>query len=104
MAADPSWLSGRAGAWRIRIVAQPGARRTELVGEHDGCLKLRVAAPPVDGRANEEIARFLAERLGVPRRALVMIGGAGSRRKLFGLDAPLDAAVLAARLYQGLRP
>jgi len=65
---------------------------------------LRVAAPPVDGRANEEIARFLAERLGVPRRALVMIGGAGGRRKLFGLDAALDAAVLAARLYQGLRP
>lgn len=75
-----------------------------MVGEHDGCLKLRVAAPPVDGRANEEIVRFLAERLGVARRSVTLLGGAGSRRKLFAVEAPLAAAVLVQRLHHGARP
>lgn len=75
-----------------------------MVGEYAGCLKLRVAAPPVDGRANEEIARFLAERLGVARRSVKLLGGAAGRRKLFAVEAPLDAALLAQRLHHGACP
>lgn len=97
----PSWLGGAPGGWRIRVAAQPGAARTEIVGEHDGCLKLRVGAPPVDGRANDEIARFLAARLDLPKRAVRLVAGAGARRKLFEADAAIDAASLCARLYQG---
>jgi uncharacterized protein (TIGR00251 family) len=99
--APPSWLGGAPGAWRIRIAAQPGAARTEIVGEHDGCLKLRVGAPPVDGRANDEIVRFLAARLDLPKRSVRLVAGAGARRKLFEAEAALDAAALCARLYQG---
>ncbi len=100
----PAWLEGEPGAWRLRIAAQPGAPRTEAVGEHDGCLKLRVAAPPVEGRANEEIVRFLAERLSVPKRSVRLVSGAGARRKRFALDAPHEAQSLCAALYQGARP
>lgn len=97
----PSWLGGAPGGWRIRVAAQPGAARTEVVGEHDGCLKLRVGAPPVDGRANDEIARFLAARLDLPKRSVRLLAGAGARRKLFEADAAIDGATLRARLYQG---
>jgi uncharacterized protein (TIGR00251 family) len=100
----PTWLGGKRGAWRIRVVAQPGAARSEIVGEHDGGLKLRVAAPPVDGRANEEIARFLAGRLGLSKRSVRLVSGASARRKLFEVAAERDAAEMAALLYQGARP
>lgn len=100
----PGWLSGAPGAWRIRIAAQPGAARSEVVGEHDGCLKLRVAAPPTDGRANEAIVRFLAERLGVPARSVRLVAGHAARRKLVEVAASLEAGALAALLYQGARP
>ncbi len=100
----PVWLEGAPGAWRIRIAAQPGAPRTEVVGEHDGCLKLRVAAPPVEGRANDEIVRFLGERLSVPKRSVRLVSGAGARRKRFAIDAPVDAQALRDALYQGVRP
>lgn len=100
----PAWLEGEPGAWRLRIAAQPGAPRTAVVGEHDGCLKLRVAAPPVEGRANDEIVRFLAERLSLPKRSVRLVAGASARRKRFALDAPIDAGALCAALYQGVRP
>ena len=100
----PPWLSGAPGAWRIRVAAQPGAARSEIVGEHDGCLKLRVAAPPVDGRANDEIAQWLAGRLDLPKRSVRLVAGASARRKLFEVEALLDAGALAALLYQGARP
>lgn len=100
----PAWLDGAPGDWRLRIAAQPGAPRTEVVGEHDGCLKLRVAAPPVEGRANEEIVRFLAGRLSVTKRSVRLVSGAGTRRKRFAIDAPLDADALREALYQGARP
>ncbi len=100
----PPWLQGGPGAWRLLIAAQPGAPRTEVVGEHDGCLKLRVCAPPVEGRANDEIVRFVAQRLSLPRRSVRLVSGSSSRRKRFALDAPHDAAALCAALYQGERP
>ncbi len=100
----PAWLGGAPGAWRIRVAAQPGAPRSGVVGEHDGCLKLRVAAPPVDGRANEAIAEFLARRLGVPRRAVRLVAGASARRKSFEVAAPLERAALLALAYQGETP
>src|SRR5690606_39705401 len=56
--AMPQWLSGSAGRWRLRLHVQPGASRTAVQGEHDGCLKLAVAAPPVDGKANDAILKW----------------------------------------------
>ena len=100
----PVWLEGAPGAWRLRIAAQPGAPRTEVVGEHDSCLKLRVAAPPIEGRANDEIIRFLGERLSVPKRSVRLVSGASARRKRFAIDVPVNAQAVLDALYQGARP
>jgi uncharacterized protein (TIGR00251 family) len=59
----------------------PRAKRTEVAGRHGDAIRIRLAAPPVDGAANEALLRFLAERLGVPRRAVALAAGAAARRK-----------------------
>jgi len=71
---------------------QPGARRTEVSGTHgeEGALRLviRLAAPPVDGKANAELLRFLAAAFGVPLRQVHLVRGATSRQKSVRIDAP----------------
>lgn len=82
---------------RLVLHVQPRASRTEVVGPHGDAVKVRLAAPPVDGAANAALVRFLAERLGVPRDAVRLVGGAGGRRKLVEIDG-LDAAEAQRRL------
>lgn len=62
--------------------ASPGARRSEITGVADGCLRVRLAAAPHEGKANAELVRFLATRLDVPRRDVTLVAGASARRKL----------------------
>lgn len=76
-----SVLSATAGGVRIAIQVQPRASRTELAGLHGEALKIRLAAPPVDGAANAALIRFLAETLGVPRSAVEISSGLSGRRK-----------------------
>jgi len=63
----------------VRVV--PRASRSEIVGLHDGALKIRIAAPPVEGAANNELVRFLAKKLSVPRSAVTLASEANSRSK-----------------------
>jgi uncharacterized protein (TIGR00251 family) len=72
----------------LAIHAQPGAKRTEVAGVHGDALKIRVAAPPVEGKANAELMRFLAEAFGVSQRAVTLLRGEGSRRKLVRIERP----------------
>jgi uncharacterized protein len=65
----------------MRLRVQPRASRTEIVGEHDGALRIRVAAPPVDGDANAELVRFLAKRLGVAKSRVRIVAGDSGRMK-----------------------
>jgi uncharacterized protein (TIGR00251 family) len=78
----------------------PRASRTEFAGVHGGARKLRVAAPPVGGAANEAVVRFLAERLGVPRAQVILVSGQSARRKVVEIQG-LDPATAAARLGLG---
>jgi uncharacterized protein len=71
---------------RFRVHVQPRAKRSEVAGRHGDALKVRLAAPPVDGAANEELVRFLAETLGVPRRAVRIVGGLTARRKTVEIE------------------
>jgi uncharacterized protein (TIGR00251 family) len=66
----------------LRILVQPRASRSEIVGPHGDALKVRIAAPPVEGAANEELIRLLAKTYDVPRSAVSIISGHGSRRKV----------------------
>lgn len=65
--------------FQVRVV--PRASRSELVGEHDGALRARIAAPPVDGAANDELVRLLAREFDVPRNAIEITSGRRSKLK-----------------------
>ena len=74
----------------LRLHIQPGAARTGWGGLHGGAeLKLRVAAPPVEGKANQACLRFLAKAAGVPKGAVTLLRGERSRSKVVRI-APLD--------------
>ena len=70
------------GAVTFKVRVQPRASRTEIAGEHAGAVKLRIAAPPVDGKANEECRRFLAKLLGVSASLVEIRSGESSRDKV----------------------
>lgn len=65
----------------LSILVQPRASRSEIVGPHGDALKVRLAAPPVDGAANEELVRLLAKELDVSRSSIEIVSGLTSRRK-----------------------
>jgi uncharacterized protein (TIGR00251 family) len=69
--------------FQVRVV--PRASRSEVIGEHDGVLRVRIAAPPVDGAANDELVRLLARTFGVPRSAIEIAGGATSKLKMISV-------------------
>lgn len=87
------WLRPDGEGCVITVHVQPGAKRTEIVGEHGDALKIRLAAPPVDGKANEALLSYLAEKLSVSRRAMELRAGATSRRKLVAVDLPAAEAL-----------
>ena len=90
-----SWYENKRDGVDLRIHVQPGAKRTEIVGLHGGCLKLRLASPPVDGKANACLIEFLARRLRVKRSQVTITRGMGSRRKtVFVAAAGLQPAAL----------
>lgn len=65
----------------LDLYVQPGARRSEFAGMHDGRPKIRLAAPAVDNKANEALIEFLAEHYRVPRRSVRIAAGLKSRQK-----------------------
>ena len=69
------------GRLQLRVQVVPRASRSEVVGEHNGALRVRIAAPPVDGAANEELIRMLAKMFEVPRTAVSINGGHSGRLK-----------------------
>jgi uncharacterized protein (TIGR00251 family) len=82
------------GAIVLAIHAQPGAKRSEVVGLHGDALKIRVAAPALEDRANEALIAFLAERFDVPKKNVTLLSGHKSREKRFAIvGATLDPGV-----------
>lgn len=75
----------------------PNAPRNEIVGWLGSALKIKIHAPALEGRANDELLAFLAERLGLPRRAVTLLRGDKSRQKVVRVEG-LDAAGLRLRL------
>ena len=89
-----TWATAAGDGTRLALRVQPRAARSEVAGRHGEALKVRLAAPPVDGAANEALVRFLAEALQVPRAAVTLVAGPASRSKVVQVAglAPADVA------------
>ncbi len=83
------------GRVTLTLHIQPGAKKTEIAGLHGDALKIRLAAPPVDGKANEALIGFIAETVGLPRAAVTLKSGQTSRRKVLEISGA-DPLALAA--------
>jgi hypothetical protein len=85
----PVWLRETDGGVDVSVIVVPRASRTRVVGVHDDMLRVQLAAPPVDGAANDALVRFVAESTGTPRSSVSVARGLASRRKtvrLAGVD------------------
>ncbi len=97
MSRDSTWYRHHAAAGRytLSLHVQPGARRSQFVGLHGDALKLKIAAPAADNRANAELIAFLSEALQVAKSSISIRHGATGRRKTVEVKG---GAELAARL------
>ena len=95
--AEDVWQQVGDDAVDVVVQAVPGAGRTQVVGRHGDALKVRVAAPPEQGRANDALAKLLADALGVAASAVEVVAGPASRRKRFRVTG-CDPAVAADRI------
>ena len=90
------------GAVIVDVHVMPNAAKTQIQGLHDGALRVRLAAPPVEGQANARLLAWLADELGCAKRAVRLQRGETSRRKAVEIDLP--AAAVAAWLARVLAP
>jgi uncharacterized protein (TIGR00251 family) len=96
-------LSAKDGGVTFTVRVHPRASKSGVAGEVDGVLKIRLAAPPVEGRANEELIRLLAELFDAPRRRIAILSGQTSKNKVVSVSLiSVDEAerVLAEALNQ----
>jgi len=99
--AIPFWQGTKDGTV-LTVYVQPKAARTECVGLYGDALKIRVAAPPIDGAANEALIRFLADRCGIPRARVAIQSGAEGRRKRISLNGISAERVMARLMPPGV--
>ena len=92
-------IRDHAGGCTIAIRTQPNAKRSDIIGEHNGLFKIAVTAPPEDGRANAMLLDFFAHWLGFKRSCLELIGGASNRNKVV-LIRGMSAEQLAVTIAQ----
>lgn len=81
---------------KIVVYCQPGAKKTQLCGTHDGKPKIQLKAPPVDGEANKALIQFVATQCGVARSCVTIESGANSRTKRLLVEGVSDEALVSA--------
>lgn len=92
-----SWYRHDGETLTLTLHVQPGAKRSEIAGLHGEALKIRLAAPPVEGKANSALLRYLADLFAVPLRQIELKQGAQSRHKVVRIQgSPVDPAHLLA--------
>ena len=89
-------LEGNAIVFRVQVV--PRASRSEIVGEHNGSLRVKIAAPPVDGAANNELIAVLAKRVKVPKSAVSITKGQSARLKQVRITNATDLELVKTLL------
>lgn len=85
------WCCASTRGVRITVQITPNAKRTEVIGLLDDALKIRLQAQPIEGKANEALVRYLADRLDVPKSQVSIMHGHTGKRKIIDVaDATLD--------------
>lgn len=97
-------VTAHANGAAIAVRAQPGAKKTGVVGVWNGMLKVAVSAPAEDGRANAALVEVLREFFGIPRSRVELLRGASNRNKVFRLHGLTDAEVGAVLTSSGFLP
>lgn len=87
-AASPDWYRWDGDDLILAVHIQPGARHNEVAGLHGDRLKIRITAPPVDGKANTHLRRYLADCFGVAATAIELLAGTGGRHKRVRVRSP----------------
>ena len=82
---------------KLSIHATPGAKRTEAAGAHGDALRVRLGAPPVDGKANAALIAWAAKAFGVPKAQVELLHGAAGRQKVLAIQFDTDAELAAAQ-------
>jgi hypothetical protein len=77
-----TWYRKDSAAFILTVRVVPRASRSEVAGLQDGALRVRIAAPPVDGAANRELVKFLSKKLKVPQAAVTLVTGNNSKNKV----------------------
>ena len=100
MSRDSTWISYNAASRRLSLCVhvQPNARRSEAVGLHGGALKVKIAAPAVDNKANAGLIDFLSKTLEVSRSAIAIRQGATARRKVVDIAGGPELLAQVAKL------
>jgi hypothetical protein len=98
MQVQETWYRWQDEALLLRVRVQPRAKRDELIGPQGGHLKVRITAPPVDGKANDHLCRFLAKEFGVPQSRVELLAGDQTRLKRVRIHDPrkLPAPIASA--------
>lgn len=91
---SPAWLKATPAGAELAVLVQPRASRTRVAGEHDGRLKIALAAPPVDGEANAALVEFLSDTLGVRKADVTLLDGETSRRKRLAVRGVAPAEIV----------
>lgn len=86
----------------LTLHIQPNAKKTEIVGLHGDALKVRLQAPPIDGKANEALCSFLAEIFAVKRQSVVLLSGDTSRQKRVLIKQASTLPLSIIRILQGV--
>ncbi|MBI4302097.1 MAG: YggU family protein [Chloroflexi bacterium] len=81
---------------KVNVQVQPNARRNEVLGFEEGIWRIRVAAPPVAGKANSELIDFLSQLLGVSKGSITIEHGHTSRRKVIAIQGLDEAQIMKA--------
>ena len=100
MGRDSTWCRYDAATRQLSLTlhVQPNARQSKIAGLHGDALKVRIAAPAADNRANAELIDFLSELLGIPKSAIVIRRGATSRRKVVEIKGGPELLAQVAKL------
>ncbi len=98
MSVEAEFVRDVADGCTVSVRVHPGAKRDAVVGLHAGAVKIALCAPPVDGRANEALIAFVAEKVGLPRARVSLVAGASSRSKVLRITGKGAAEVRAALL------